>query len=141
MKKETGSEKRQRRHKRVRAKIFGTKERPRLCVFRSAKHIYAQLIDDQKGQTLLETSDLTLSKLTDKQLKGKKKKPSIAKTPESKNKKRLAKIAKAYQVGKTIANKALQKKIKKVVFDRGGYQYHGRVKALAEGAREGGLEF
>jgi len=104
--------KRYKRHKRVRAKIFGTKEVPRLCVFRSAKHIYCQLIDDEKGRTLFAASDLELKK---------------SKT--------------AYEVGKLIAKKALEKKIKKVVFDRGGYKYHGRVKALAEGAREGGLKF
>jgi len=109
--------KRYRRHKRVRAKIFGTKEKPRLCVFRSAKHIYAQLIDDEKGKTLAAASDQEIKK-------GKKSKIEIAKA-----------------VGKLIAKKALEKKIEKVVFDRGGYQYHGRVKALAEGAREGGLKF
>ena len=125
--------KRYRRHKRVRAKIFGTKEKPRLCVFRSAKHIYVQLIDDEKGKTLAAASDQEIKK-------GKKSKIEIAKA-----------------VGKLIAKKALEKTttrpprpptrfargplIEKVVFDRGGYQYHGRVKALAEGAREGGLKF
>jgi len=111
--------KRLRRHKRVRAKIFGTAKRPRLCVFRSAKHIYAQLIDDEKGFTLAAASDSELKK--SKKLKTKK--------------------AKAFEVGKLIAEKAKAKKIEKVVFDRGGYQYHGGVKALAEGAKEGGLQF
>lgn len=109
------------RHKRVRAKIFGTKERPRLSVFRSAKHIYCQLIDDEKGKTLLSSSDLELK------LKS--------------QSKRKSKLLIAYEVGKLIAEKALKKKIEKVVFDRGGYKYHGRIKALAEGAREAGLKF
>jgi large subunit ribosomal protein L18 len=112
-------QKRLRRHKRVRAKIFGTAKVPRLCVFRSNKHIYAQLIDDEKGQTLVAASDLEFKK--------------------SKSKK--SKVDKAKEVGKLIAKKALEKKIEKVVFDRGGYRYHGRVKTLAEGAREGGLKF
>jgi len=112
-------EKRYRRHKRVRAKIFGTKERPRLCVFRSQKHIYAQLIDDTKGHTLVSANDLEL------------KNSKIKKT----------KVDIAFEVGKLIAQKAKKLKIKKVVFDRGGYKYHGRVKALAEGARSEGLEF
>ncbi len=109
--------KRYRRHRRIRAKVKGTEEIPRLCVFRSAKHIYAQLIDDEKGRTLFSASDIEL-----------------------KNKK-MSKTEKAYQVGKLIAKKSLEKKIEKVVFDRAGYKYHGRVKALAEGAREGGLKF
>lgn len=110
-------QKRLRRHKKVRAKIYGTKEKPRLCVFRSAKHIYAQLINDETGQTLLTTSD--------RELKGK----------------QGLKVEAAQKVGNLIAKKAQDLKIDKVVFDRGGYQYHGRVKALAEGAREGGLKF
>ncbi len=119
-------EKRYRRHKRVRAKTFGTKERPRLCLFRSTKHIYAQLINDEKGKTIVAASDLELKKSPRKsrQVGIQGKKVNIAK-----------------EVGKLIAKKALDKKIEKVVFDRGGYQYHGRVKALAEGAREGGLKF
>ncbi|PIV12784.1 MAG: 50S ribosomal protein L18 [Candidatus Nealsonbacteria bacterium CG03_land_8_20_14_0_80_36_12] len=112
-------EKRYRRHKRVRAKILGTAKTPRLCVFRSNKHIYCQLIDDEKGRTLLETND--------QEIKPKGKKPG--------------KVALAYEVGKLMAEKTLKKKIKEVVFDRGGYRYQGRVKALAEGAREGGLKF
>ena len=111
-------EKRYRRHKKVRVKIFGTTSRPRLCVFCSAKHIYGQLINDEKGQTLISASDLELRR-----------------------KKGKTKVEKAREVGKLIAKKALAKKIEKVVFDRGGYKYHGRVKALAEGAREGGLKF
>jgi large subunit ribosomal protein L18 len=104
------------RHKRIRAKISGAKERPRLSVFRSNKHIFLQLIDDSAGKTLVSASDLKMKK------KGTK-----------------TEIAK--EVGKELAKLAKAKKIKKVVFDRGGYKYHGRVKASAEGAREGGLEF
>ena len=126
-------QKRYRRHKRVRAKIFGTKERPRLCVFRSSKHIYAQLIDDEKGKTLVAASDL--------EMKGKKKRPKSKITRPGDIVARKGKVAVAYEVGKLIAKKALEKKIGKVGFDRGGYQYRGRVKALAEGAREGDLKF
>lgn len=111
-------EKRYRRHKRVRAKIFGTKEEPRLCVFRSLNHIYAQLVDDEKGKTILSVDD---GKMKKEKAKGK--------------------IDIAKEVGKLVAEKAKGLKIEKVVFDRGGYQYHGRVKALADGAREGGLKF
>jgi len=113
-------EKRLRRHRRVRAKISGTKERPRLCVFRSNKHIYCQLIDDSEGQskTLLSASDFEIKK------------------EKGWDKKKIA-----FEVGKLIAQKAKKAGIEKVVFDRGGYKYHGRVKALAEGAREGGLIF
>lgn len=118
MKSEIKKQKRYRRHKRVRAKIFGTAFRPRLSVFRSAKHIWAQLIDDEKAKTLLTASDLELKKLRVKDKK-----------------------EKAREVGKLIAQKALKNKIEKVVFDRGGYKYHGRIKAFAEGAREGGLKF
>ncbi len=109
-------EKRISRHKRVRAKITGTADKPRLCVFRSNQHIYAQIIDDVLGKTILSIGD------TDLKLKGKKADASK-------------------KVGKAVAEKALEKNIKEVVFDRGGYKYHGRVKALAEGAREGGLKF
>jgi len=122
--------KRQRRHRRVRAKIKGTAKVPRLCVFRSAKHIYAQLINDEKGETLAVASDLEVKKSTrPTNLKIKTKKPFSGKT------------ARAYEVGKLIAKKTLDKKVNKVVFDRGGYKYHGKVKALADGAREAGLEF
>lgn len=120
MQKKINQQGRYRRHKRIRAKIYGTESQPRLYVFRSIKHIYAQLIDDDKGKTLVSASDQELSK----------------KVPSARNK-----TAKAYEVGKLIAKKALFKKIEKIVFDRGGYKYHGRVKALAEGAKEGGLKF
>lgn len=121
---------RYRRHKRVRAKIFGTKERPRLCVFRSAKHIYAQLIDDEKGKILVVANDLEIRKPVSTPLK------KVAGKVAHKTKVKIAK-----EVGGMIAKKALEKKFEKVIFDRGGYQYHGRVKAVAEGAREGGLKF
>lgn len=124
-------EKRIRRHRRIRAKIIGTVEVPRLCIFKSAKHIYCQLINDEKGQTILSSSDFGVKKVKTKKTG----------TKETKEKKLSSKTAVAYKVGKLIAEKALEKKIKKVVFDRGGFAYHGRVKALAEGAREGGLKF
>jgi len=130
-------EKRLRRQKRVRAKIFGTARRPRFSVFKSLKHIYAQIIDDEKGITLVAASD--------RELKGKtkKKKGKITSKKLKKIEKivRTGKVAIAYEVGKLIGKKALKKKIKKVSFDRGGFKYHGRIKALAEGARESGLEF
>ena len=106
-----------RRHARVRAKISGTSEAPRLCVYRSNKNIEAQIIDDTKGVTLVSSSSMAL------------------KLENGSN------IDAAAKVGQDIATKALAKKIKKVVFDRSGYIYHGRVKALAEAAREAGLEF
>lgn len=109
--------KRYRRHRRIRARIFGTSKTPRLCVFRSANHTYAQLIDDEKGKTIASARDREI---------------------KSKSKKN---IDLAREVGKLIASRALEKKIEKAVFDRGGYKYHGRVKSLAEGAREGGLKF
>ena len=105
------------RHRRVRAKIFGADSCPRLCVFRSEKHIYAQLINDEKNKTIAAGSDLDFKKNSG------------------------SKIDKAKEVGKLIAKKAKDLKIEKVVFDRGGYKYHGRIKAVAEGAREGGLIF
>jgi len=110
--------KRKRRHLRVRARINGVSERPRLCVFRSNQHITAQLIDDTCGKTLLTASDLKLE-----------------------GKEKQTKTERARIVGKLIAKQAKAKKIDSIVFDRGGYRYHGRVKALAEGAREGGLKF
>ena len=109
---------RNRRHIRVRRKISGTAERPRLCVFRSNSNIYAQVIDDEKGVTLVQASTL------DKEVKTKHSNKAAAK-----------------EVGTLIAKKALAKKIDNVVFDRGGYIYHGVVKELAEAAREGGLKF
>jgi len=116
---------RNRRHARVRAKISGTEARPRLCVFRSNKHIYANLINDEKNCIILTASDKDA------------KKSKVEKTEN----KITGKIASAYKIGELIAQKALKNKIEKVVFDRGGYKYHGRVKALAEGARKGGLKF
>jgi len=117
--------KRKKRHIRVRSKVVGTSKIPRLCVFRSNKHVYAQIIDDEKGHIFVSASDL--------ELKNKKN----SRVP----KELKAKVAVAYMVGQLVAQKANEKKIKKVVFDRGGYKYHGRVKALAEGARSGGLDF
>ena len=107
---------------RIRKKIKGTSERPRFMVFRSARHAYAQIIDDTTGKTLLSVS--TLSKDLREDVKQ-------AKTP----------IARYKLIGVAAAKKALEKNIKEVVFDRSGYLYHGRIKALAEGAREGGLKF
>ena len=128
--------KRQKRHKRVRAKIHGTAKVPRLCVFRSNRHIYAQLIDDEKGKTLVSANDLIIKPKTKSQ------KVKTKNQKGEKDKKMLTKkIGLAYEVGKLIAKKASEKKIKKVVFDRGGYKYHGRLKALAEGARKAGLKF
>lgn len=127
--------KRHRRHRRVRAKIKGTNKVPRLCVFRSNKHIYAQLIDDEKGETLVSASDLDIGK--SQPTAGR---PKADKKTKSK-KELTGKAAVAYRVGQILAEKALEKKFEKVVFDRGGYKYHGRVKALAEGTREAGLKF
>jgi large subunit ribosomal protein L18 len=109
------------RHRRVRQKVTGTISRPRLCVFRSLNHIHAQLIDDSMGQTLVSMSTL------DSQVR--------SKTDG------MGKSKKAEIVGTLLAEKALNKGTKQVVFDRGGYKYHGRVKALAEAARKAGLEF
>ena len=114
-------EKRRKRHLRVRKKVFGTPERPRLAVYRSEKHMYAQIIDDTIGHTLVAASTL------DKELRDK-----LQKTWN---------IEAAKEVGKLIAKRALEKGIKKVAFDRGGFKYIGRVKALADAAREAGLEF
>ena len=108
---------RERRHRRVRGKVQGTAERPRLAVFRSNKGIFAQLVDDESGRTIAGASWLGL-----KSFKG-------------------SKTEQAAEVGKAVAAAAKQAGIESVVFDRGGYLYHGRVKALAEGAREGGLRF
>jgi len=116
--------KRKRRQKRIRSKVSGTAKIPRLCVFRSANHIYCQLIDDEKGKTILAANDFEVDKKKSK-----------------KDDKYSGKSGIAYNVGKLIAERAKEKKIKKIVFDRNGFDYHGRVKALAEGAREGGLEF
>lgn len=118
MNKKSKKEQREKRHRKVRAKIHGTKDRPRLCIFKSNKHIYVQIINDDKGFTLVFTSDL-----------------------EVKDSKKDKKIDLAQKVGKLIANKAKDKKITKVVFDRGGFKYHGRVKTLADEARKQGLQF
>jgi large subunit ribosomal protein L18 len=109
---------RDRIHIRIRRKVKGTTERPRLAVFRSVAHIYAQLIDDSQGRTIVSASSVE----------------KAAKTSGGN-------VAAAKAIGKTIAERAKEKGIKRVVFDRGGYQYHGRVKALADAAREAGLEF
>ena len=108
------------RHARVRKKVRGTPERPRLCVFRSLRHIYAQVIDDTQGYTLAAAT----SQEAEQQVSG----PS-------------SKLALSEAVGKLLAERAKAKGITQVVFDRGGYKYHGRVKALADGSREGGLSF
>ena len=110
-----------RRKLRVRKKVRGTEERPRLNVYRSLKHMYAQIIVDTRGETLVSASTLS------RELRGKLKS--------------TGNVEAAREVGRLIAKKALEKGIKKVVFDRNGFLYHGRVKAVAEGAREGGLEF
>jgi large subunit ribosomal protein L18 len=115
------------RRKRIRGKILGTFDRPRLSVFRSNKHIFAQVIDDERGKTLVFASDMEVKS---------EKKSAVKKSTLSNEK-----INTANSVGEVIAKKALKKKVKNVVFDRSGYRYHGRVKALAEGARKGGLQF
>ena len=116
----TREERRERRHRRVRKKVVGTAERPRLVVFRSLKNIEAQVVDDTRGVTLLGISTLSAD----------------VKNGEEGSKSDLGRRA-----GKVLAARALEQGITRVVFDRGGYLYHGRVKAFAEGAREGGLEF
>jgi large subunit ribosomal protein L18 len=108
---------RQRIHDRIRRKLSGTAERPRLNVYRSLNHIYAQVIDDQNGVTLAEASTMSLKVKTG------------------------GNVAAAKEIGKAVAERAVEKGIKKVVFDRGGYLYHGRIKALADAAREAGLDF
>ena len=115
----TGLQLRKRRHLRVRKKVAGTPERPRLVIFRSLKHIYAHLVDDAKGMVLMGLADNS---------------EAVAKTDGGK-------VAKGFAVGEALAVKAKQAGIVRVVFDRAGYAYHGRVKAVAEGARKGGLEF
>jgi large subunit ribosomal protein L18 len=112
---------RKRRHTRVRKRVFGTPERPRLCVFKSARHIYAQVIDDSKGHTLVSASSLNGD------FKG--------------YAGHRGNVEAARKLGGVIGKRALGKGLKKVVFDRSGFLYHGRVKAVAEGAREAGLEF
>ena len=112
---------RRRRHARVRRRVHGTAERPRLCVFRSANHIYAQLIDDDLGRTIASASDLGGIETTDEDGEGK--------------------TARAAAVGRTLAEQARAASIDRAVFDRGGYRYHGRVRALADAARAVGLDF
>jgi len=109
------------RKKRIRKKLFGTQERPRLSVFRSSKHIYAQIIDDTRGHTLMAASSM------DK---------AVKEQPKFDDK-----IAVAAYVGKLLGTRALEKGVKKVVFDRNGFLYHGRIKAVSDGAREAGLNF
>ncbi len=121
MAKKTRYQARKRRQRRVRAKIAGTATRPRLNIFRSLDNIYAQVIDDENGHTVASAS--TIDKEVAPNVEGK------------------SKIEAAKMVGMAVAERAKQAGITEVVFDRGGYRYHGRVKALAEGAREGGLEF
>jgi large subunit ribosomal protein L18 len=115
----TRTERRYRRHLRIRKAVSGTAERPRLVVFRSLKHIYAQLVDDDQGKTLLGVSDRTEGVTADG----------------------AGKVAKGRAVGKLLGERARERGITRVVFDRAGYPYHGRVKAVAEGARQAGLEF
>jgi large subunit ribosomal protein L18 len=103
------------KHKRVRKNIFGTAEKPRVAVFKSGQHIYAQIIDDKAGKTLVAESDLKIKDGTKKE--------------------------KAEKVGQALAQKAVKAKITNIIFDRGGFVYHGRVAALAEGLRKGGLQF
>ena len=112
---------RKRRHLRVRKKVFGINSRPRLCVYRSLKHIYAQIVDDQLGKTIVAVSTLS---------------PEIKKKIE-----KLKKSQAAALVGELIAEKSKAAGVKRVAFDKGGYAYHGRVKNLAEASRKGGLEF
>lgn len=121
MAKESRAMARQKRHRRIRKRVFGTPARPRLNVFRSLKHIYAQIIDDERGHTLVAVS--TLDPELQSRLTG------------------MKKTEQARLVGEVLAKRALGQKIQQVVFDRGGYLYHGRVRALADGARAGGLQF
>jgi large subunit ribosomal protein L18 len=118
MARDSRQEIRRRIHKRIRRRVAGTVERPRLAIFRSVNHIYAQVIDDAEGHTLVAAAS------TEKDLRGK-----------------GGNLEGAKLIGKTVAERAKEKGISKVVFDRGGYLYHGRIKALADAAREAGLEF
>jgi len=116
------NQKQQRRKNRVRAKIFGTAKIPRLSVFKSLKYVSVQLIDDESGKTIASANH----KEVDKKIK---------------NDKMTTKVNQAFEIGKIIAQKAIDKKIKNCVFDKSGYKYHGRIKAVADGAREAGLNF
>ncbi len=115
----TRGQRRYRRHLRLRKKVRGTENRPRLAVYRSLKHVYAQIIDDDRGRTLIGLSDQAKEVVAEGE----------------------GKIAVSFAVGKLLAERAAAAGIKSVVFDRGGFPYHGRVKAVADGARKGGLEF
>ena len=115
------AEARERRHRRIRKKVYGTSEKPRLNVFKSLKHIYVQMIDDSKGSTIVSAS--TLNNELRKSLKT------------------GGNVEAAKEVGALVAKRAVEKGVKKAVFDRGGYPYHGRIKILAEAARAAGLEF
>lgn len=115
----TRAERRYRRHLRVRRRIRGTAERPRLVVFRSLKHVYAQLVDDDRAHTLVGIGDMS----NDLEVDG------------------TGKVERSRAVGRLLAKRAKEQGVKRVVFDRGGYPYHGRIKAVADGARDGGLEF
>ncbi len=106
---------REKKHLKIRRKAIGTKDKPRLSVFRSSQHIYVQIIDDTTSKTLVSSSDIKMAK--------------------------AGKLQKAYQVGKELAEKAIKAKIKTIVFDRGGFLYKGRIAAVGKGAREGGLKF
>mgnify|MGYP005838261527 CR=1 FL=1 len=123
MSRQTRQERRRRRHLRVRRKVFGTPERPRLSVYRSLKHMYAQVVDDTRGHTLVFVSTLD---------------PALRETLQQSD---GGKVEAARKVGLELARRALDKGVTRVVFDRGGFLYHGRVAAVAEGAREGGLQF
>lgn len=126
-------QKRVRRKIRVRAKIEGTAERPRCSVFRSSRYLYVQFINDQIGRTILAASDQDLGKVKvgkRQRLVGKKEAGELS-----------AKLNIAFKIGELAAKKAAEKGIKEIVFDRGGYRYHGRVKSLADGLRSGGLKF
>jgi len=133
------TEKRNRRRSKVRARVSGVEKRPRLSVYRSLRGIQVQLIDDASGRTLVSAGGKKLETTV---------KAGQARSPSTKlgagkklDDEKSGKIAKAFAVGELVAKKALDKGIKRVVFDRGGYKYHGRVKAIADGARKGGLKF
>jgi large subunit ribosomal protein L18 len=129
-------------HSRIRQRVRGTEERPRLAVFRSLNHIYAQVIDDRRGHTLAAASSGEKSEKPEKPAKSDAAKVEDKKSGEkAKASARGGNVAGAKQVGKLIADRAKAQGVTKVVFDRGGYLYHGRVKALADAAREAGLEF
>ena len=138
IKKQYANQSRLRRHLRVRKKVSGTSQRPRLCVFRSATQIYAQVIDDSQGRTLVAASsrDADYAALAKKAVAFDGDVPDAVKGIETNRR-----VQQALVVGQLIAQRAKAQGIEKVVFDRGGYIYHGRVAALAEGARKGGLDF